>query len=54
MSTHGIQFHDKRRNLPKIFVLLNYRKNFIGTKKEFELAIVNEPLVFELSKFDCM
>ena len=53
MSTHNIQFHKIRKN-PKIFVFLRYRKNFVGTKNEFELAMVNEPSVFELSRFDCI
>ena len=30
-----------------------YRKNFVGAKNEFELAMVNEPSVLELSRFDC-
>ena len=56
MSTHSIQFCDKIRKCPLIFVLLSYRKNFVGKglKNEFELARENEPLVFELSRFDCM
>ena len=33
MSTHNIQFHDKIRKNPLIFVLLSYWKNFIGTEK---------------------
>ena len=53
MSTHNIQFHDKIRKFPKIFVFLSCRKNFVGAKNEFELAIVNEPSVFELLRFDC-
>ena len=33
MSTHNIQFCDKIRKFPLIFVLLSYRKNFMGTQK---------------------
>ena len=33
MSTHNIQFHDKMRKFPLIFVFLSYRKNFVGTQK---------------------
>ena len=54
MSTHNIQFHDKIRKLPEIFVFLSYRKNFLRLKNEFELAMVNEPSVFEPSRFDCI
>ena len=41
MSTHNIQFHDK------VTIC------FLELAKEFELAIVNEPWVFELLRFDC-
>ena len=41
MSTHNIQFHDKIRIS-------------LGLKNEFELAMVNEPSVFELLRFDCI
>ena len=40
MSTHNIQFHHKIRKFPKYLFSG-------GTKNEFELAIVNEPSVFE-------
>ena len=39
MSTHNIQFLDKM-----IKISLN----------EFKLAMVNEPSMFELSRFDCI
>ena len=32
---------------------LSYRKNFVATKNEFELAMVNELSGFEILKFDC-
>ena len=47
MSTHNIQFHHKIRTFPKYLFFWSYRKNFVGTKNEFELAMVNEPSVFE-------
>ena len=44
------------RKNPLIFVFWSYRENFIGTqkkkKKEFELDMVNEPLVFKLLRLD--
>ena len=54
MSAHNIQFHDKIRKFPYVFVFLSYRKNFLRTHKRFELAMVNEPSVFELLRFDCI
>ena len=33
MSTHNIQFDDKIRNFPEIFVFLSYGKSFVGTQK---------------------
>ena len=33
MSTHNIQFHDKIRKFPKIFVFLSQWKHFVGTLK---------------------
>ena len=49
MSTHKIQFYDKIRKFPEIFVFLSYRKNFVGEHNEFESSKVNEPSVFESS-----
>ena len=55
MSTHNIQFHDKIRKFPFIFVFLRaIRKISLGLKNEFELAMVNEPSVFELLRFYCI
>ena len=54
MSPHNIQFHDKIKKNTKILVFLSYRKNFVGLKNEFEIAVVNEPSVFELLRFDCI
>ena len=49
MSTQNIQFHDKIRKFPEIFVFLSYRKNFVGEQNEFESSKINEPFVFESS-----
>ena len=38
MSTHNIQFHDKIRTFPLIFVFLGYRKNFVGTQKQVRIS----------------
>ena len=38
MSTHNIQFHDKIRKYPEIFVLMNYRKNFVGTQTRVQIT----------------
>ena len=38
MSTHNIQLHDKIRKFPCIFVLLSYRKNFVGTQKLIQIS----------------
>ena len=38
MSTHNIQFHDKIRKFPKIFVFLSYWKNFVGTQKRVRIS----------------
>ena len=54
MNTHNIQFQDKIRKFFLVFVFLSCRKNFVGTKNEFELTMVNEPSVFELLMFDCI
>ena len=53
LSTHNIQFHDKKISINIVF--LGYRKNFVGThKNEFELSQVIEPSVFESSRFYCI
>ena len=38
MSTLNIQFHDKMTKFPQIFVLLIYRKNFVGTQKRVRIS----------------
>ena len=53
MSTHNIQFHDKIRKFPLVFVFLSYRKNFVGTQKRVRINH-DKPLVFELLRFDCI
>ena len=32
MGTQNIQFHDKIRKFPYLFVFLSYRENFVGTQ----------------------
>ena len=53
MSTHNIQFHDKIRKLLKYLFSWATGRVSQGLKNEFELAMVNEPSVFELLNFDC-
>ena len=38
MSTHNIQFRDKMRKFPYIFVFLSCRKNFVGTQKRVRIS----------------
>ena len=42
MVTHNIHFNDKIRKCslkyPLIFVFLSYRKNFLGTQKQFRIS----------------
>ena len=37
MSTHNIQFYDKIRKNPYIFVFLSYWKDFVGTEKRVRI-----------------
>ena len=63
MNTHNIQFHDTIRKCPLmfffffvffLFFFVSYRKNFVGSSKEFKLAMVNNPSMFELLRFNCI
>ena len=55
MSTHNIQFHDKIRKNPLIIRFLELSEEIsYGLKNVFELAMVNEPSMFELLWFDCI
>ena len=38
MSTHNIQFYDKIRKFPSIFVFLSYRNNLVGTQKRVRIS----------------
>ena len=38
MSTHNIQFHDKIKKFPEIFVFLSYGKSFVGTQKQVRIS----------------
>ena len=56
MRTHNIQFHNKIRktSLYTCTCFLELSKEFrVDSKNEFELAMVNEPSVFEVLCFDC-
>ena len=51
MSTHNIQFHDIKRKKKRkyLFSFLKLSEEFRrDSENEFELAMVNEPSVFEL------
>ena len=52
MSTQNIQFHDKvkKKKTPK-FCVLELSEEFRRDSNEFELAMVNEPSVFESLRF---
>ena len=54
MSTHNVQFRDKIRNFPKYLFSCAIGRIMCGLKNEFELAMVNEPSVVELLRFDCI
>ena len=38
MSTHNIQFHDKIRKFPQIFVFWSFLKNFVGIEKQVRIS----------------
>ena len=40
-------------NVSQIFVFLSW-KTIVGLKNKFELAVVNQPFVLELLKYDCI
>ena len=46
-------FQYKKENIPKLSQICNYGICSKGLKNEFETAMVNEPSVFEPSKFYC-
>ena len=47
-------FQYKKENIPKLPQICNYGICSKGLKNKFETAVVNEPLVFEPSKFYCI
>ena len=53
MCTHNIISISKRKSpkLPKYNNVRSYRTFLLGTHNEFEMAVVNEPSVFESLKF---
>ena len=51
MSTHNLHFQDKIGDLELFHILISaVMENFRELKNEFELAVVNEPSVFEPSQ----
>ena len=54
MSTHNIQFHDEIKKILLFFYFVAIGRTSQGLKNKFELAMVNEPSVFELLRFDCI
>ena len=49
------QFHDKNEKISLYICFLSCRKKIRrDSKNEFELTMVNEPSVFELTRFDCI
>ena len=47
-------FQYKKENIPKLSQICNYGICSKGLKNEFETVVVNEPSVFEPSKFYCI
>ena len=54
MSTHKYHFQYKIENHFKLTQICSYGIFSKGLKNDFETAVVNEPSVFELSKFYCI
>ena len=54
MSTHNMPFQYKIENHPKLSQISSYGIFSKGLKKEFKIAVVNEPSVFEPQKFYCI
>ena len=52
MSTHNIQFHDKIRKFPYIFLAIG--RILQGLKNECESSKVNKPSVCESSRIFCL
>ena len=55
MSTHNIHVMKKQGNVPKMSMIICFlvlsREFLRDSKKEFELAMVNEPSEFEIFRF---
>ena len=54
MSTHNIPFLNIKDIHPKLSKICNYGICSKGSKNECELAVVNEPSVFEPLNFYCI
>ena len=53
MSTHNIQFHDRKENFLNFLFSGVLGRISLGLENEFELAMVNESSAFELLRFAC-
>ena len=53
MNTHNIYFQDKIIDikLSQLYYYISSMEKFLGLKNKFEIAVVNEPSVFETLKF---
>ena len=57
MSTHNIQLHDKitkKKQKKRKQKKTKYIENFVGNQSIVRIAMVNEPSVFVLLRFDCI
>ena len=52
-DSHNFMMKKKKKN-PTFFYFVAIRRTSQGLKNELELAMVNEPSVFELLRFDCI
>ena len=53
MSTHNISLSIKKENHTNTKMSAAVRYFCVGLENEFEIAVVNEPLLFEPVKFNC-
>ena len=54
LTRHPLSIVDERTNVRVTARLCYLRANAGATKKQFESAMVNEPLVFKLLKYNCI
>ena len=54
-TQHTFKVKEETYNYPKYIYICSYWKKILGTdKNKFEIAVVNEPSVFEPSNFQCI